>query len=54
MVTFDADGEHCLTDINRLAEPILADELDLVLGLGRRFQGYQNGSSIVSHSVKSI
>ncbi|MEF8829088.1 MAG: glycosyltransferase, partial [Haloarcula sp.] len=32
VVTFDADGEHRPTDVDRLVEPILADELDLVLG----------------------
>lgn len=32
VVTFDADGEHRPGDIDRLVEPILTDELDLVLG----------------------
>ena len=33
IVTMDADGEHCPEDIPRLVEPILNDEVDLVLGV---------------------
>jgi glycosyltransferase involved in cell wall biosynthesis len=32
VVTFDADGEHRPKDIERLLQPIVEDELDLVLG----------------------
>jgi glycosyltransferase involved in cell wall biosynthesis len=32
IVTFDADGEHRPTDIQKLIQPIEEDELDLVLG----------------------
>lgn len=32
LVTMDADGEHRAEDIPRLVEPILKDEVDLVLG----------------------
>jgi glycosyltransferase involved in cell wall biosynthesis len=32
VVTFDADGEHRPTDIERLVQPIRNDRLDLVLG----------------------
>jgi glycosyltransferase involved in cell wall biosynthesis len=32
IVTFDADGEHRPTDVQKLLQPIEEDELDLVLG----------------------
>ncbi len=41
IVTFDADGQHCVEDIPRLCEPILAGRADVVLG--SRFLGRAEG-----------
>ena len=32
IITFDADGQHQVTDIERLVEPIIKGEVDVVLG----------------------
>lgn len=41
VVTFDADGQHCAEDIERLCEPIRAGRVDVVLG--SRFLGQTEG-----------
>jgi glycosyltransferase involved in cell wall biosynthesis len=33
IVTIDADGEHCASDIPRLAAPVVSGDADLVLGI---------------------
>ena len=41
MVTFDADGQHAVEDIEQIASPILAGEVDVTLG--SRFLGATHG-----------
>lgn len=41
VVTFDGDGQHCPEDIDRLIEPIVAGQADVVLG--SRFLGRAEG-----------
>jgi len=41
VVTFDADGQHCVEDIPRLVRPLLAGEADVALG--SRFLGKTEG-----------
>jgi glycosyltransferase involved in cell wall biosynthesis len=41
IVSFDADGQHCPEDVERLAEPVLAGRADVVLG--SRFLGAAPG-----------
>jgi hypothetical protein len=41
VVTFDADGQHCMDDIARLLEPLWAGSADVVLG--SRFLGSAEG-----------
>ncbi|QGJ71499.1 Dolichol-phosphate mannosyltransferase in lipid-linked oligosaccharide synthesis cluster [Planctomycetales bacterium 10988] len=41
VVTFDADGQHCVEDIPSLTQPILQGEVDLCLG--SRFLGKAEG-----------
>ena len=43
LVTFDADGQHDATDIERLLEPLLAQRADVTLG--SRFRGSVRGAS---------
>jgi glycosyltransferase involved in cell wall biosynthesis len=45
IVTFDADGQHCVEEISRLLEPIRAGEADVVLG--SRFLGRADGIPLV-------
>jgi glycosyltransferase involved in cell wall biosynthesis len=41
IVTFDADGQHCAEDIERLCQPIREGQVDIVLG--SRFLGKAEG-----------
>lgn len=52
LVTFDADGQHLVSDIPALIAPILSEEAEVVLG--SRFLGTQQGESLVNETEEPI
>lgn len=52
IVTFDADGQHRLEDIDTLIEPILRGDADVVLG--SRFLGHAEGIPVARRMVLKL
>ncbi|MDE1769766.1 MAG: glycosyltransferase family 2 protein [Thaumarchaeota archaeon] len=51
LITFDADGQHRIEDINPVLEPILKNEVDIVIG--SRFLG-NNGKNVPAYRKAGI